>query len=245
MFAVVYYTLNRAEKGNIPTVRRVAALDAIEEAVGRATELGKPVLTHMGYTGAGLRGPYSGIILAGLSIMNHVVDLCASLGTRIIVAPAYPELLPTVHETVRSAYAKYGKPEEYNENDIIFFSNQQFPWATGVMGLMERERPGAHIATGPFHAESLMVAESSARIGCISIIGTPRKSQIPFFIAACDYTLIGEECFAAGAYLSKDPGQIGTISGQDWIKMICIALIILGTIFLTFGSSLIVDLLKI
>jgi hypothetical protein len=198
----------------------------------------------MGYTSTGIRGPYSGIILAGLSIFNHVVNMCARLGTRVIVAPAYPELLPTIHETVKSAYMANGKPEEYNEDDIIYFSNQQFPWATGVMGLMEREKPGAHIAVGPFHAESLMVAESSARVDCISIIGTPRKSQIPFFVAACDYTIIGEECFAAGAYLFKDPGQIGTISGQDWIKMIAIIIIILGTIAMTFGSSVITDLLS-
>jgi len=244
VFIVVYYMLRRAEKGKIPRIRRVAALDAIDEAVGRATELGKPVLLHMGYTDLGVRGEHAGAILAGMSIMAHVAEMCARLGTKITVAPAYPELLPYVHETVKSAYERQGKPEEYKEDCVVFFGSQQFPWATGIMGTLERERPGAHIGIGPYHGESLMIAESGARVGAITILGTHRKSQIPFFVAACDYALIGEECYAAGAYLSKDPAQIGTIGGQDWLKVVTVTLMILGTIVASFGSTVISNLLK-
>jgi len=244
MFAAVYFMLRRAEKGKVPYIRRIPALDAIDEAVGRATELGKPVLCHMGQTSAGLRGEWAGAILAGISIMAYVASLCARLGARLIVAPAYPEALPLVTETVRDRYIAEGNPEDFREDDIMFFSNQQFPWATGVMGTMEREKPAAHIGVGPFHGESLIIAESGARVKAMSILGTPRKSQIPFFIACCDYTLIGEEVYAAGAYLSKDPGQIGTISGQDWIKVAVITLMILGIITVTLGSDILLKMLK-
>ncbi len=244
VWVVVYYMLRRAEKGKAPQIRRVAALDAIDEAVGRATELGKSVLVHMGWTDAGLRGEHAGAILAGVSIMSHVAEMCARLGTKMIVAPAYPEVLPLVHETLKAAYQKEGRLEEYKEDSTLFFSTQQFPWAAGLMGTLEREKPGAHIGVGPFHGESLMIAEAGARSGAITILGTHRKSQIPFFIAACDYCLIGEEIYAAGAYLSKEPAQIGTIAGQDWLKVVSIALIVLGALVVTFGSQAISDLLK-
>ncbi len=244
VLVVVYFMLRRAEKGKVPEIRRVAALDAIDEAVGRATELGKAVLVHMGYTDAGVRGEHAGAILAGMSIMAHVAEMCARLGTKITVAPAYPELLPYVHETVKSAYQRGGKLEEYKEDSVVFLGNQQWPWATGIMGTLEREKPGAHIGVGPYHGESLIVAESGARVGAITILGTHRKSQIPFFVAACDYALIGEECYAAGAYLSKDPAQIGSIAGQDWLKIITIALMVLGTIVTSLGSGVLSDLLK-
>lgn len=244
MFATIYFMLRKAEKEKVPYIRRIPALDAIDEAVGRATELGRPVLCHMGQTSRGVRGEWAGAILAGMSIMSHVASLCARLGARLIVAPAYPELLPLVIETVRDSYIAEGNLEGFKEDDIMFFSNQQWPWATGVMGVMEREKPAAHIGVGPFHGESLIIAESGARVKAMSILGTPRKSQITFLIACADYTLIGEEVYAAGAYLSKDPGQIGTIAGQDWVKMAAIVLMILCTLTATLGSDILLNLLK-
>jgi hypothetical protein len=63
-------------------------------------------------------------------------------------------------------------------------------------------------------------------------------SQLPFFVAACDYTLIGEELFAASAYLSKDPKLLGSLKGQDVGKFIFLLAIMVGTIFLTLNSIL-------
>ena len=58
---------------------------------------------------------------------------------------------------------------------------------------------------GKFFAESLLFAETGNSIGAIQIAGTGSQTQIPFFVTACDYTLMGEEFFAASAYLSKEP----------------------------------------
>src|SRR5574341_2246068 len=44
VFAAILWFISRAKKGKSLFVRRIAGLDAIEEAVGRATEMGKPVL---------------------------------------------------------------------------------------------------------------------------------------------------------------------------------------------------------
>jgi len=63
-------------------------------------------------------------------------------------------------------------------------------------------------------------------------------SQLPFFFAACDYTLIGEELFAASAYLSKDPKLLGSLKGQDVGKFIFLLVILFGVIFLTLNSVL-------
>ena len=58
-------------------------------------------------------------------------------------------------------------------------------------------------------------------------------AQLPFFVAACDYTLIGEELFAASACLSGDPKQLGSLKGQDAGKVIVMAGIILGALTAT------------
>ena len=91
-----------------------------------------------------------------------------------------------------------------------------------------REKPAACIYMGKFYAESLILAETGNSIGAIQIAGTASQAQIPFFVTACDYTLIGEEFFAASAYLSEKPELVGGVKGQDMIKLTIITVLIIG-----------------
>jgi hypothetical protein len=93
---------------------------------------------------------------------------------------------------------------------------------------MVREKPAACFYFGQFYAESLILAETGNSVGAMQIAGTAQPSQLPFFVAACDYTLIGEEFFAASAYLSGQPDQLGSLKGQDLGKMLAAALILVG-----------------
>jgi len=83
----------------------------------------------------------------------------------------------------------------------------------------------------------VILAEAGYRAGAIQIAGTTNSYQIPFFIAACDYTLISEELITAGAYVSKNPEQIGTIFGQDIIRVIGLILTIIGLILWFAGDK--------
>jgi hypothetical protein len=102
---------------------------------------------------------------------------------------------------------------------------------------MVRDKPAACFYMGAFYAESLILAETGNSIGAIQIAGTAMPSQLPFFVAACDYTLIGEEFFAASAYLSGDPQQLGSLKGQDVGKIMAAALLVLGCFFATLATT--------
>ena len=88
-------------------------------------------------------------------------------------------------------------------------------------------------------AESLYLAESAASLDAISIAGTARATQVHFFVAACDYTLIAEEIFVISAYLTQDPGQLGMIRGGDIAKLIAMLLITIGAVSSTAGYDFI------
>jgi hypothetical protein len=60
--------------------------------------------------------------------------------------------------------------------------------------------------------------------------------QLPFFVAACDYTLIGEELFAAAAYLSQDRRMIGSLKGQDFGKIVAMLAIVIGSLLATIAA---------
>jgi hypothetical protein len=104
-----------------------------------------------------------------------------------------------------------------------------------VSGIMLRDRPAAHIFMGAFYAESLLLAETGFSTGAIQVAGTANVHQLPFFVVACDYTLIGEELYAASAYLSGEPKLVGSLKGADLMKIVIIVLVIVGCGFETFG----------
>ena len=89
--------------------------------------------------------------------------------------------------------------------------------------------------------EALILSEVGQSTGAIQIAATAELAQLPFFVCTCDYTLIGEEFYAASAYLSKEPMLLGSIKGQDWVKALVIGWLVV-TCGLMIGSALIPDL---
>ncbi|MEM0083921.1 MAG: DUF6754 domain-containing protein [Candidatus Methanomethylicia archaeon] len=241
-FAAIYF-IRRGKGGKIPSIRRVAGLDAIEEAIGRATEMGRPVFCSQGLADIhdSTYGPQT---IAGLSVLGYVAQLCARYGTRVIVPVVSLTVYPIAREIVENAYRMEGKLDQFRVEDIPFLSTWQFSYSLGYMSLMRREKAGANIMIGAYWAESLQLSEVGYRVGAMQVSGTANTHQIPFFVVATDYCLIGEEIFAAGAYLSKDPAMIGSIVAQDIGKIISLILIVLGILIGLSGSKIIVDLLN-
>lgn len=240
----VLYGVRRASNGkDTIQIRPIAGLDAMEEAVGRATESGRPL--HYS-TGSGvittIGAPES---LASLNILSFTAALCAKYDCGLIVTNRNPVLHTIAESVVREAYFQQGVPEEFKPESIRFVSEQQFPAAAQAMGIMERENVAANLMFGNFAAEALLLAEAGALRGAIQIASTTNVIQIPFFVACCDYTLLGDEMFAAGAWFSKDPKQLGAIYGQDVIKVVCLALLILGVISRSMGSDWLYQLLSV
>ena len=126
----------------------------------------------------------------------------------------------------------------YHDDDVRYLTDQQFPFALGVAGILSRERAAASFLFGSFAAEALIMAEVGQEVGAVQIAGTPSTTQIPFFIAACDYVIIGDEYYAATAYISRDRTLLGSIVGQDYCKLILLAVALLGCAVVTWLAAL-------
>ena len=224
--AAVLLYIRSAKVGRSLFIRKLAGLEAVEEAVGRATEMGKPVLFI-----PGIQELDEIQTIAGLSILGRVARITAQYETPLVVPVLYPMALAAAGEVVKGAYLDSGKPENFKPDIVRYVAGEQFAYVAAVNGIMLREKPAANIYMGAFYAESLLLAETGFAAGAIQIAGTANPEQLPFFIAACDYTLMGEELYAASAYLSKEPLMLGSLKGQDLIKILLVACIILGLIF--------------
>ena len=231
MFAAVmlvsttlYYYIDRASSGKEIYLRKIPGLQALEEAVGRATEMGKSVLFV-----PGIMDLDQVETVTGLNLLGHVAEYTAQYETSLNVPVSKSIVMEAGREICKESYLKSGRPDLYYDDMVHYISDEQFAYAAGVNGIMEREKPAACFYLGKFYAESLILAETGNSIGAIQIAGTGSPSQIPFFVTACDYTLIGEEFFTASAYLSNKPELVGSIKGQDIVKLL-VMIAMVGTV---------------
>lgn len=227
---VVFLYTHWAKRGKKLFLRKIPGLEAVEEAVGRATEMGRPVLFIPGIDELDQIDT-----IAGISILGRVAKITAQYDTPLSVPVRYPLVLAAGQEVVEQSYIQAGKSDSYDKNTVQYVAGEQFAFTANVNGYMMRERPATNILMGAFYAESLLLAETGNAAGSIQIAGTARPEQLPFFIAACDYTLMGEELYAASAYLSHEPLMLGGLKGQDLVKVIIILIIIIGVVLVTFG----------
>ncbi len=226
------YNIRYAEKGGEVYLRPIPGLKAVEEAVGRSTEMGRPIL----YV-PGIQDMDQVETVAGVVVLGHVAKMTARYETSLNVPVARSIVMKAAREACRESYTVEGRPDMFNEDMVHYLTDDQFAYAAGVNGIMVREKPAACLYMGKFYAESLILAETGNSIGAIQIAGTASQAQIPFFVTACDYTLIGEEFFAASAYLSQKPELVGGVRGQDMIKLAVIASIIFSTLMMTLYDS--------
>jgi hypothetical protein len=226
LVAFVLINIKRAGGGKHLFIRRIPGLNSVDEAVGRATELGKPVLMV-----PGLSDPINAKAMQAINIFAHVSRIAARFANPILFCCGSASVYTVSQEIIRDVYQQEGLIDRYDVDSVRFISDRQFAFAAGVAGLIVREQVAACFLMGEFYAESLIFAETANAAGAIQVASSTEVSQIPFFVAACDYVLIGDEFYAASAYLTRQPVLVGSLVGQDWCKMAVIAIVLLGVLF--------------
>lgn len=231
LVAFILFNIFRARGKNL-FIRRIAGLNAIDEAIGRAAEMGKPVLMVPGL------GDLNAISVQALNIFAHVTRTAARFANPIRVCCGNAAVFTVAQEIIRDTYQEEGAIERYDPDSVRFISDRQFAFAAGVSGIILREQTAATFFLGEFFAESLIFAETANSIGAIQVASSTQSTQTPFFIAACDYVLIGDEFYAASAYLTRQPVLVGSLVGQDWGKCLVLLTLLVGSLVTSFQMGL-------
>ena len=226
---IVLYAILSVRSGRRFKIREIPGLKAVDEAIGRATEMGAPILYTPGW-GGDIQRPTT---IASMNILSSVAERTAEYDCRLIYPTHDPVIMAVAQEVVKEGYAKAGYPDRFKPDDIFYISSSQFGYAAAVDGIISRIKPASIFLLGTFEAESLIMAETGNSIGSIQIAGTDSTIQLAFFIVACDYTLIGEELFAASGYLSQNESTLASVKAQDMIKILIALFIIAAMIWAT------------
>ena len=230
--AVTLYFIDKAQSGQDMFIRKIPALDAFEEAIGRSAEMGRPVMFIPGNDDV-----YKSSSIAAINIFEGAANYAVVMQSHIMSPNQEAIVNQVLSNSLRNIFLYAGRPDLYDEYDVHFETTDQLAFASAIAGTMHRERPAAIFIQGDFGAESLIFAENGNAVGAIQIAGTDNEKQLPYFVVACDYTLLGEELYAAGAYIKKDPIQICTLKAQDVLKLAVFVCLIIGSLLALSGSS--------
>ncbi len=228
---VLYTTYFRNNKKPF-TIRKINGLQAVEDAIGRATEMARPLLYTPGW-GGDIQRPTT---IASMNILSFVAEKTAQYDCDLVFPTHDPVIMSVAQEVVKESYSRTGYPDRYKEDNISYVSSSQFGYAAAVDGIISRTKPASIFLLGTFEAESLILAETGNSINAIQIAGTDSTIQLSFFIVACDYTLIGEELFAASGYLSGNKSILASVQAQDMMKVAIGLFVVIATIWATVES---------
>lgn len=180
-----------------------------------------------------------------MMILNQIAKKTAEYDTRLISPQVDYFVLPLAQEMVQTAYNEIGRPDAFNQQDIYFVSDTQFAFTAAVNGITVREKVATIFYMGFFFAEALLMTETGNQAGAIQIAASDAITQIPFFITTCDYTLIGEEFYAASAYLSRNIELVSMLKAQDYFKLLIVICVVIGSIISTLGINGFINFLPI
>jgi hypothetical protein len=231
---ILVYTINKARGGKLPYIRLLPCVEALDEAVGRAAEMGRPLHFATGY--GGLHDEWATMCIAALDILSEVSRLCGQYGVDIRYTCFRGYLVAVAQDIVRTGFIDGGHPEMYHDDMVHYTGEDQTSYVADMMSYVMRERPAVNMMFGATLYETQQTLGTGARVGAFTLGGTPRLYYQAMLLLICDYSLIGSELYAAGAYLSRDPAQMGVIQGQDWTQLLVAALIIIGVITFSLGG---------
>ena len=227
-------SLWRVGAGSVPDLRPIAAFAAMSNALENAAEIALPL--HIS-AGAGTFGDaMTAQTLAGLAVVECLAQPAATSGARLLVSTASPLLLPLVEGMQREAYAAAGYPHDYRPDQTRFISDNRIAYAFAIARLVSEERAVLSVLAGDFSDEYLLAAEPAAWAGIEQVAGTGNVLALPFVAATANHTLIGEELFVAGAYLSRKANATASLLAQDQVRMLLVGMILAGVVLETLAG---------
>ena len=190
-------------------------------------------MLHVGLGTGGISGPDMAVSLAGLAALEHLADQAAAGEARLVITVADPTLLPAAQEVMRRAYAGRGKSDVFSPSQVRLLAPDPTAYAAGVMGILEGENPLANVTIGAFGDEYLLIGETGVKRDLQQVAGTDDPAALAFMHLTAHETLIGEEIFAAGAYLSGTPSSVAGLMVQDWWLYLVVVFILAGVLWQT------------
>jgi hypothetical protein len=213
----------RVRRGAKYVFRRIQAFDALRGLFGMAAEEGKTV--HLALGDSGIADAHTAVVSSGLAVLRHLAEQGTSLGTAPTVTVADPTLMIVAQDILLRAHERKRMIMHYHPTDVHLIAPDPTAYAIGAQDMIDDEDVAANVMVGHFGEEYLLLGEASAQRDIAQMVGSDNVNAHPFMVSTTERALLGEEVFAAGAYLTERPEQVASLRLQDFLRVLIVVLI--------------------
>ena len=209
-------------------LREIAALTSLYRMLGLSVEDGTRM--HVSLGSGSLLNARGGSALAGLAMLRHITER-TSVSDKPSVASAGDSALGLLaQDTLQSGYQAAGVEELYVPTTGRVTGLSPFGYAAGAMNILKNENISANILAGHFGPEVALLTDASDRENVIAIGASDNLAGQAVLFANTQDTLIGEELFAAGAYLGTGASHAASLTVQDILRWLVILALLGGSL---------------
>jgi len=218
------------------SLRSIAAYERLNRAVGLAVEKGTRL--HISLGRGNLVTARGGSALAGLAMLRRLSERMSVSDRPPVVTSGDASLAILSQDTLQSGYRAAGAEDQYRFTTGRVTGLAPFSYAAGTLPVASDENVSANVVIGDFGAESALIAEAADRENSDLIAASDNPSaQSIYFVTAQD-PLIGEELFAAGAYVGAGASHEASLQVQDILRWLVILAILGGAFLKLLGFNL-------
>ncbi len=228
------------ERGRQILLRPLRSLARVREMSEQAAESGTTV--HFSPGIGGLNGQAgTAETLNGLSTLSSAARISARTRGNLAVTSNDSLTYLTAEDVARIEYIRAGREADYTVEKNQFIAQQdRMAYIAGANYLVSNSEVSGAIMLGRFGSEYLLAGETLARRNLPQVVGSTQVEALPLMVgtAGANNVLIGEEVYAAPAYLDREPAHLASLQAQDWLRLAIIAIIIAGVIAATLGITI-------
>lgn len=229
-------TFWRRRSSALASLRLIEAYERLNRSVGLAVENGTRLHISLG------RGNFftarGGSALAGLAMLRRLAERTSVSDRPPIVTSGDAALAILSQDTLQSGYRAAGAEEQYRFTTGRLTGLTPFSYAAGALSTIHDENVSANIVMGDLGAEAALLAEATDREETSLIAASDDLSAQSVFFASSQDPLIGEELFAAGAYVGAGPSHEASLHVQDILRWLIILAIIIGSLLKFVGAPI-------
>lgn len=234
--AVLLVGLTLWRRRSPATLRPIDAYERLNRSVGLAVENGTRL--HISLGRGSLFTARSGSALAGLAMLRRLSERTSVSDRPPIVTSGDAPLTILSQDTLQSGYRAAGAEDQYRFSTGRLTGLSPFSYAAGTMPIMHDENVSTNVFIGDFGTEAALLTEESDRGNSNVIAASDNLSAQAIFFASSQDPLIGEELFAAGAYVGAGASHQASLNVQDILRWLIILAILIGAGLTILGAPI-------
>lgn len=218
--AVLLLALTLIKRKSPPVFREIAAFTRLRRAAGMSVEDGTRL--HVSLGRGGLISPRGAASLSSLALLRQLGEQTSISDRPPVATSGDPVVAALSQDTLQAAYQAAGAEESFQLDSGRLGGLTPFSYAAGAMTVARQEQVSTNVTVGDFGAEVGLLAEASERENAALIAAAVDPAAQAILFASASEPLVGEELFAAPAYVGNDAAQRASLRVQDVLRWLVI-----------------------